>query len=423
MQRRPTFTPKRRKPEPEKTVETSDFDPTVLAAYTNDLRTCEVMPPEVERTKAKELVDLRRRLWLVLLGYHPHVGPICDLVAHTLPANVVAEMNANMDRATQTWQELRRQRNVGKSQRLLSELAALAEQLAFADADGLAMGLLIRDLGRLEARQTPEHLAVRLPPWDSGPFSSHLCEARRLAAALDQAKHAFATANLRLVVTIARKYNRGALPLPDLVQEGNVGLMKAVDRFDYRKGFRFSTYASWWIRHAISRAISDHSRTVRVPVHVGDAQAKIALQSRVFSMKQGRPPSTSELAKLTGMSERKVESTRARHVQVVSLDAPSDVRGEDGSLSLGSTLQDMDIVEPTEAMDQALRMKTMFELMDTVLTPIQRDILRRRVGLDDEEQTLSEIGEIYKVSRERVRQIEGDAFAILRREMRKRGIS
>ena len=149
-------------------------------------------------------------------------------------------------------------------------------------------------------------------------------------------------------------------------------------------------------------------------MHVGDSQAKIALQSRVFSMKQGRPPSTSELAKLTGMSERKVESTRARHVQVVSLDAPSDVRGEDGSLSLGSTLQDMDIVEPTEAMDQALRMKTMFELMDTVLTPIQRDILRRRVGLDDEEQTLSEIGEIYKVSRERVRQIEANALSKLR---------
>jgi len=212
------------------------------------------------------------------------------------------------------------------------------------------------------------------------------------------------------------------MPLPDLIQEGNIGLMKAVERYDYRRGFRFSTYASWWIRHAISRALADKGRAVRLPVHMIDTFHRLAKIRRELSSQLGRQPNSDEISKAAGIPVAKLDKMRTFLVdEALSLDRP--VNDEDGRRFIDLIVDpEQEEDAPTERMvGQVLTDEVRVQLEQ--LRPIEADILRQRFGLDsDEEQTLKEIGEKYHLSRERIRQLQEQAHAKMRRAFQRKDL-
>ncbi len=228
--------------------------------------------------------------------------------------------------------------------------------------------------------------------------------------------------HMRVVVSVARGYAGYGLPQADLIQEGNIGLMKAVERYDYKKGFRFSTYASWWIRHAISRALADKGREVRLPVHMIDAQHRLTKARRALTSQLGRNPTTEELATATSMPIDKIEKMRSWLLeQSVSIDKP--VGDEEGRV-LGEILEDPDreAVSPTEDLEWAALTDEVRTMLGE-LRPIEADILRQRFGLGTEQElTLKEIGDKYKLSRERIRQLQEQALGKMRRALVRRDL-
>ena len=259
--------------------------------------------------------------------------------------------------------------------------------------------MYLKEIGRVDLLSGEEEIAL----------------AERIEQGDEEAKRRLAEANLRLVVSIAKRYvGRGMLFL-DLIQEGNMGLIKAVEKFDYRKGFKFSTYATWWIRQAITRAIADQARTIRIPVHMVETINKLIRVQRQLLQDLGREPSPEEIAEDMDLTPEKVREILKIAQEPVSLETPI---GEEDDSHLGDFIEDQDATSPSEHAAYELLKEQLEDVLDT-LTDREENVLRLRFGLDDgRTRTLEEVGKVFGVTRERIRQIEAKALRKLRHPSR-----
>lgn len=239
---------------------------------------------------------------------------------------------------------------------------------------------------------------------------------KRMMAGDESAKQKLIESNLRLVVSIAKRFlGRTGMSFSDLIQEGNMGLIKAVERFDYRRGFHFSTYGTWWIRQAISRAMADQARTIRIPVHMVETINRLGRVTRMLWQKLGREPTESEIAEAMGLSEEKVGEIRKIALEPTSLETPT---GEEGDSEFYDFVEDENAKSPSENIIQMMLKEQLLAVIET-LTPREQKVIRLRYGLDDAHpRTLEEVGKEFNVTRERIRQIEAKALKKLRNPSR-----
>ncbi|HEY4017027.1 MAG TPA: sigma-70 family RNA polymerase sigma factor [Polyangiaceae bacterium] len=421
----------------DKEVEEGGGD-SMLARYFREMATHPVMGPDEELATAIEVEKAEVEHWVAILSY----GAAADHALDSLEKDLPTDEDEKLD--LPQLPELRKLLAVHKKQRhkLTREqerkyrtwCVSLAKAIRLADSDRLWIAHaeeVVRRLGDLpgeeeqdaELDQRDREEGEGAPTSHSQPHIPATASYKKFTTKISEAavrsrfvKNKFVKANLRLVVSIARRYNRGRLPLIDLIQEGNIGLMKAVERFDHTRGYRFSTYASWWIRHAISRALADKGRAVRIPVHMLDTHNRIQRATQAVLARTGREPTIGELERETGIPQDKLDKVKGSWAETpFSLDRP--VGDEDGRKFI-DFLQDDGALSPYDSLASQKWNAEVRRLL-TTLTPIESRIIRWRFGLDDEDElTLKEIGDKYNLSRERIRQLQEQALGKIRKHMR-----
>lgn len=374
-----------------------------LARYMTELSGYELLTHADEIALAKDVEQLEIEYWQALMSRPRSHAVVRDAITPHLEA-VPRELQSvtRAVRAASASKALRADR--ARYERAVQRVAVKLREADLHREAVKAVHAAVLDYAEQElAAIGKKH------PRKAADVKAYLREVHNARRAQQDAKDRFVAANLRLVVSMARRYAReGRMPLGDLIQEGNLGLMKAVERFDHRRGFRFSTYASWWIRHALTRGLADKGRLVRLPVHALEARARLSRVARKLTSQTGIAPNLAELAAETGLAPDKVSAIESLSTEShSSLDAPV---GHDGDRTFVDLLRDEDQTSVEERMVQDGQKESLAGLMGE-LTTFEAQILRYRYGFDDgEERTLKEIGDMYNLSRERIRQIQ--AFAL-----------
>jgi RNA polymerase primary sigma factor len=389
-----------------------------LAMYFKDMARLAVLRPQEEFESSRQLESLEIALWVRVLTYVPvteHALKICErTLENSLPEFKVIRKHLVT---------LRKRHPKAEQEKFERIVVKTAEKVRALDTDKRILDIVLDEIDKIVSGR-PGRVIDDMVDLDAHgkEFKRFMSDVGTAYARAQRAKNEFVKANLRLVVSIARRFNYGRMPLADLIQEGNIGLIKAVERYDYRRGYRFSTYASWWIRHAISRALADKGRAVRLPVHMIDAYHRVAKSKRELSAKLGRQPTSEEIAVATGIAAPKIEKMRTFLLdQSFSLDRT--VSDEDGRKFI-DFIQDPNAENRTttdDLVDDAMQTEVRSQLEH--LKPIEADILRQRFGLDtDHELTLKEIGEKYNLSRERIRQLQEQALTKMRRALQRKDL-
>ncbi len=394
-------------PSPVTTPVTAAERADVLGTYFRDVSEHQLLGPDDEIRLAQAIEAADVYAWEQILSYAPTVEHVVTVVGSAME-NSLPEFRSIKKAAL----EARKTRTKATRLRLAALAHKSATRLRVLDLDRTFRELVVAELLRIQRGQANAR-ALSFVPKSRGfrEYIARVTAAERAAAAQ---RTEFVSANLRLVVMVARKYRHIGMPLEDLIQEGNIGLMKAVDRYDYRRGYRFSTYATWWIRHAVGRALAQKGRTVRLPVHLLDAKQRISRVRRELSASLGRTPTTLEVAKAADLSAAKVKNIEEQvPSRAVSLDQP--VGDDDGTARIDIFEDPTD--EPTTPFDTVVA-KTSAAVVHKLmrdLKPIEVDVLKKRFGLiNDSELTLQEIANEYGLSRERIRQIQAEALEKLR---------
>ena len=390
-----------------------------LSTYFRDLAVHDLLGPEQEREIAQGIEDQEILTWervLARADVVPHVVALLETRTEN-PVNY-----KKLLKCAEAVAEAPKSKQKPLQKKLEQAAREVAEALRPQDVDRILIDAVMRDLRRIAsvaARGGADQVPGAQPaPFDvTADFDGYLSSIQDAYAGSSQLREEFVRANLRLVVTMARRYDRGGMPLSDLIQEGNLGLMHAVSRFDYRRGLRFSTYACWWIRHAIGRALADKARAVRIPVHMLEAQQQLEKVRQQLIGELGRQPTPQELAKAARVPLAKLNQMhRYLMGQPMSLDRPVH---EDDDRAFGEMLADPHTEElsPADQMTTEALTKQVSKLLRD-LSPIEADVLRQRFGLvDDEERTFREIGDQYRLSRERIRQIQNSALDKLKKAL------
>jgi RNA polymerase primary sigma factor len=374
-----------------------------------------VLDAASERALAKEIMDLSAELWATVLS-DPSTSTFAEerAVEHFPAARrAVAGIAGPAARA-------RSLRTAASRQSLRRAADKAAARLGELDRDHEVIDELVAEIEA--AARDPRHAPAAIArAARTRAFARHVERVSRASAAVTASRHRLARSNIGLVFHVAAKYSQRGMSLPDLVQEGMIGLLKAIDRFDYRRGFRFSTYATWWIRHAIGRALSDKSRIIRVPVHVQESYQRLTAVSRRLRASLGREPTVAEIAREAGVTPQSIESVReAVRNNPVSLDEQVG-DDEDRTRHEILALADPDSGTPVDAIQhRALADLARREMKG--LSRVEIDVLRKRFALDgiDHEWTLQEIADTYGLSRERIRQIQDRALQRLRASLEDR---